>query len=785
MPAYAQRPNEGEDESSALVKEGREALKRGDLDDAGKALDQAITMNPRRVEAYVVRSAVYLRKKEYTKAIDALQHAQTLAPNDLDVLDQLGSDLVLAGRVDEGVPLLRQVVAREPARYDAQLLLGHQAHEAGHWPESVTALEAYFQHRPSSLANEDGLHYVELADSYLRSRDPAKALELFERAAESRKDDLRVRIGIAWTTAALDCRKARPLLAQLAPVAEQHPEVWLVDGQCALALGDVGAALGLGRKYLDRVPAASAAGHALVGEAQAARGNLGEARHELETAHELEPTRRRWVVRLAYVLRKNGSPDDALTVLDQLGPPATPGLDPDWWLQLGETLLAKNDPTTAATRLAPVAGELPGDAPLHVVLGAAQLGANQLDAAIKTLEEADAITSTPRGKRLLATALTASAAQKLGTGDAAGAEPQLAKADQLDGNPTIWRDLGLARLALGRPDAAALLDRAAKADGSATTQMLAARARAQAGDVVGARPLYEHALAAAKDNEVVEIALDWAATELAAGGDPAIAVTALEKTQAAAKGTAQAQHHKMALADARHAAGLAALRSGNGARAVELLKAVVAADPSLASKCDLALAQVVANDHDAAFAALHAVTGQSCPFPPPADLQAAPILTAFTEGLNPRRAGKALDRLTSLGGKSTGAAAALLGTSIRVVALNAAQDAYRGGDLGAVRRFLATAKNANARVGSDEVAHNLAVIELADGHLDAAIQQLERVAAKVPEALVNLGIAYERKGDPQKALDAWKRARKAGVRYAPLNDWIESKERIYGEGSQP
>ena len=78
------------------------------------------------------------------------------------------------------------------------------------------------------------------------------------------------------------------------------------------------------------------------------------------------------------------------------------------------------------------------------------------------------------------------------------------------------------------------------------------------------------------------------------------------------------------------------------------------------------------------------------------------------------------------------------------------------------------------------MAHNLAVLDLADGNVDSAIAQLERVAGKVPEALVNLGIAYERKGDPVKALDAWRRARKAGVRFPQLAEWIESKERVYG-----
>ncbi|MBZ0231404.1 MAG: hypothetical protein K8M05_03575, partial [Deltaproteobacteria bacterium] len=49
--AHAQRPNQGEDESAELVAEGRAALRDGDHDDAARALDQAIALNPRRLEA--------------------------------------------------------------------------------------------------------------------------------------------------------------------------------------------------------------------------------------------------------------------------------------------------------------------------------------------------------------------------------------------------------------------------------------------------------------------------------------------------------------------------------------------------------------------------------------------------------------------------------------------------------------------------------------------------------------------------------------------------------------
>ncbi|MDX2092318.1 MAG: tetratricopeptide repeat protein [Kofleriaceae bacterium] len=780
-PALAQRPNEGEDESAALVAEGRAALKNGELDDAAKAFDQALALNPRRVEAYVLRSAVHAARKEYKQGIALMRRAQELAPTDEEVLTALGSQLVLSGDTAAGVPILEQVTKKNPKRYDAQLLLGHHFHSTGKWPNAVDAFEAYFKDRPGALAREDARHRIDLADAYLRFRQPQKALTLFKEAADERTNDLRAKIGVAWATSAIDCKRARPLLRELEPIADKHPEVWLVDGQCAIALGDINGALALGRKYLEKAPSSVAAGHALVGEAQASRGNLVEAKKELETARRLDPTRRRWPVRLAVVLRRANDASNAVVVLEELGPPTSPSIDPDWWTELGESLLASGDAKTAAARLVPVLPEVPQDAGLRVVAGAAQLQIGQPDEAIKTLTEAEAIVSTPRSRKLLVEALNTSAVAKLAANDAAAAEPMLERADALEGTPAVWRNLGIARLALNKPtEAQAVLDKAAKADPSGTTLMLAGRAHALSGDVAGARQLYERALGNEKDNAVeVEIALDWAATEVQ-GGDAAVAVAALEKTAAAAKAGPLAARHKSALAVARHAAGVSALRAGNGTKAVELLRASVAAEPVLSTKCDLALAAVVANDAGAALTALRAVSGQTCPFPPPADTQAANILIAFTEGRNPKRAAKALDRLTSLSGKSSGPAAILLSTSIRVVALEAAQDAYRAGQIGQARRYLGAARNVNSRIGTDEVAHNLAVIDLAEGNVDAAIAGLERVAGKIPEALVNLGIAYERKGDPLKALDAWRRAKRAGVRFGPLADWIESKERIYG-----
>src|SRR4051812_21727475 len=183
--AIAQRPNQGEDESASFVEEGRSALRKGDLDDAAKSLDQAISLNPRRVEAYVLRSAVYVARKQYKEGIALMRRAQSIAPGDPEVLTALGTHLVLSGDVTTGIPLLEGVVAKEPTRFDAQLLLGHHWHDNGKWPESIKAFEAYFQSRPDALAKEDARHRVDLADSYLRDRQPAKALDLFDSSVKA------------------------------------------------------------------------------------------------------------------------------------------------------------------------------------------------------------------------------------------------------------------------------------------------------------------------------------------------------------------------------------------------------------------------------------------------------------------------------------------------------------------------------------------------------------------------------------------------------------------------
>jgi len=88
------------------------------------------------------------------------------------------------------------------------------------------------------------------------------------------------------------------------------------------------------------------------------------------------------------------------------------------------------------------------------------------------------------------------------------------------------------------------------------------------------------------------------------------------------------------------------------------------------------------------------------------------------------------------------------------------------------RKITAEHRNLNLMLGN---------LECELGNHDKALEHLDNSPNDNPYVMFSRAVAYERKGDHAKALDAWRRARKAGVRFGPLSDWIDSKERIYGE----
>src|SRR5262245_13215798 len=75
-----------DDESELLVAEGRTALRKGDTARAARVLDRALALNPRRLEAYVLRAGVHTARKEYTQGVAVMRRARALEPDHREVL---------------------------------------------------------------------------------------------------------------------------------------------------------------------------------------------------------------------------------------------------------------------------------------------------------------------------------------------------------------------------------------------------------------------------------------------------------------------------------------------------------------------------------------------------------------------------------------------------------------------------------------------------------------------------------------------------------------------------
>ena len=79
--------------------------------------------------------------------------------------------------------------------------------------------------------------------------------------------------------------------------------------------------------------------------------------------------------------------------------------------------------------------------------------------------------------------------------------------------------------------------------------------------------------------------------------------------------------------------------------------------------------------------------------------------------------------------------------------------------------------------------HNLAVLELNEGK-GGGEKVLEKLAPRPPESLVNLGILQDRRSQPRKALEFYKKALERGARMPRLREWIDTKERLLGQGEK-
>jgi tetratricopeptide (TPR) repeat protein len=792
---WAQAPS-SDDEVGLLVEEARRALADRQYHRAGQLLDRAIALNPRRLDAYVLRASVYAAQKQHNKGVGIMRRARSLAPGNLDVLAGLGIQLMLAGKEGEGVPLLEGVVGVRPDRYDAHALLARYYVRHAYWDKAAASLRAYLGTRPAARADGDEIHRVDLANALLRLGEPHKARDMFSAVVAANPKNTRARIGSAWATAAIDCRRALPLLQRLRPYSGRYPEILLVWGQCLLATGNPAKAAQLAQRF-NGVRPEVADGHALLGAAAAASGDFAGALDAYRKAVGREPGKLNHVLKLAQLERQRGSPHDAAARLRSTRQPdPSERLWAPWNTELARSILASKRPEEAIAVIRPVVESQAGEPGAHAVLGEALIQIGELEEAVRQLEEAVKRAPTSRHLReLLIGAMNDLAGRAYWEGDLRRAERILGRAASHGDSARTLANLGLVRLRLGKATAA-LAPLQAAAGRELKPTYLYGRALLDAGKFDAAVEQLQRARSLADGDTAtamaVAVTMDLATAQLR-GGQPAQAAQTLRELLSARRSGPFRDQIVEGFVTASRAEATALLRTGAYAAAVGVLEAAEAAIPAdtpgeltSAIRCDIALAATAAGQRTKALARLRPlVDGKtSCPFAPPADRLAAPVLLVINEGLSPAKASRSLSRLTKLRRGAGAAMEELIGEGTFAVALLAAQTAWDRGHKTEARRFLTIAKKAVKR-RSPAIAYNLAVLDLDAGQTDAALAVFEKVVQEVPEALISLGIAYERKRNHRRALENFRRAAALPrIRFPELREWIDSKERIYGQAAR-
>jgi tetratricopeptide (TPR) repeat protein len=775
-PAAGQQRDQDE-ESQLLVEEAKRALGKKDYARAGSLLDRALVTAPRRLDLYILRASVHGVTGKHEAAVSLLERARRLAPDNVRVLTALGIQLIQVGRPADGVPILERIVTSDPRRYDAQVVLGHHYVKQRAWQDAARSFDAYFAHRPVALAREDAFHQLDHANAQLRSGDAAKALALYRQVLAKNHKDERARLGVAWATAAVSCKQAMAVLDGLNDLEQKYAEVSLVRGRCAFMLGRLDEAAARAERYRKAVPNALA-GSLLLGDVRFAQGNYKDAEAAYRHAAAKSADDPLIALKLARVERSLGKYAAAAERLRNAGPPRE--YEDDWTLEYGETLLALEQAAPLRDLIVPWLKTHEGHPVGELLLGAALVRLASHAEAVVHLDRA-ARKNEPRAARLLVDALNTMAAALVQKKELAEAMKLLERAAAAGGSALTARNLAAVLVVQGDHDRAVAVLKKADPNDAASTHLLA-RAHHGMKRYDDARTAYVRAVKLyGKDSRVANVLRDFAGAELAAGrGEEALA--AIDQAVAATPAPERKDLEAVRINVARSAA-TDAMRAGRFSVAVRLLRAVeksAEGDALVQLRCDLALAATGAQLRELALDVLRGLERSKarCSFAAPVDELGVPILIAWNEDASHKRAKRTLDRLEGLRRRATGVAEPLLRQAATDIALRAAAAAYAAGNYKAAGAFLATARGYDRR--SPEAAHNQAVIDLWSGSVDSAIGALAGVVTDVPEARVNLGIAYEKKGDPLKALATWKAAAASGVRFAPLRDWIEAKERFWG-----
>ena len=146
------RNAESRTESPAQIgRRGQEALLSGQLDEAEKDFLRVLALDPKDGRAYANLGVVYMRRKQWTKALPALEKAQGLMPQVAGIRLNIGLAYYRQNEFLKAIPPFESVVRDEPNATQPRYLLGLCYFFAERWGEAAGMLAPLWEQESGKL----------------------------------------------------------------------------------------------------------------------------------------------------------------------------------------------------------------------------------------------------------------------------------------------------------------------------------------------------------------------------------------------------------------------------------------------------------------------------------------------------------------------------------------------------------------------------------------------------------------------------------------------------------
>jgi tetratricopeptide (TPR) repeat protein len=142
----------GAADPAQIFARGQMALQNGKLAEAEKAFREVLEVDPQSGAAYTNLGVVYMRRKQWSKAVSTLEKAERLMPRTAGVRLNLGLAYYRQNEFLKAIPSLESVVRERPDAGQARYLLGLCYFFTDRWKDAAATLEPLWPQQSSNFA---------------------------------------------------------------------------------------------------------------------------------------------------------------------------------------------------------------------------------------------------------------------------------------------------------------------------------------------------------------------------------------------------------------------------------------------------------------------------------------------------------------------------------------------------------------------------------------------------------------------------------------------------------